>query len=503
MRFIHSIILLVLLASSVRADHRAALVIANSDYEGAALTSPPRDGAAVAKALEAHGFRTDTLENQKQKEFRRALESWAHTVPTRSTAVIYFSGYALPGTPGTPGTPGIDRTGDDTFLLPVDAKVNDERDAGHRGFGIKSLLQLLKERCGARNIIIIIDGFQPYPKNAFERTGPVAPSDLPDHVLLCFAAEPGETIARANGALSPMASALVKHLGDDSLSPVQAFIAASAWSRSTLEASITLAGPATQVVAPPSEFRKGDKAGDEWINRQGMVFCWCPPGKYTMGSPADVPGRDDDEKQVEVVFAEGFWIGKYEVTLRENPRRQTPRGMLGTQPNHPLTMTQHNDGRGAAKRTLTEAERKAGRLPADWEYDLPTEQEWEYATRAGTTSRFYFGDRIEELPKHANFADKSAYHSGDFYLNYAHRTLDDGSPSVALVGKYKPNPWGLHDVYGNVAEWCAGQEMRGGSYLSVAENCRSAFRHHWPERQQRDFIGFRFVIRKVQADTKK
>jgi len=484
------------LSHEASADHRVALLIANSAYEGSALRTPAPSVRAIDAALVLHGFRTDSLENLKQQDFRKAIENWAATVPTNATAVIYFTGYALPG----------DVKGKaDTCLMPVDAKAQNERDAGSRGYGVRELLDMLGSRCGAQNIIVLVDGSFAWPKQSFERTGAVAMDDLPANTMLAFAAEPGHVVEQNSGDLSPMATALTKQLSHAKVAPINAIKASAAWVRSTLNESLTLAGQATQPIAAPTEFRKGVKAGDEWVNGQGMVFCWCPPGSYTMGSPDDMPGKFDDEAQSQVTFTEGFWISKYEVTIRENPRKSNPRNMIGKEKNHPVTMIHHGDGRSMARKTLTEAERKAGHLPADWEYDLPTEKEWEYAARAGSKSRFYFGDDISQLPLHANFADKAAYDSGDFYLNYAHRTLDDGSAEIAKVGSYKPNPWGLNDVYGNVAEWCAGQEIRGGSFLSTPENCRSAYRHHWPERNERNFIGYRFVIRKVitGSDTKK
>ncbi len=137
-------------------------------------------------------------------------------------------------------------------------------------------------------------------------------------------------------------------------------------------------------------------------------------------------------------------------------------------------------------------------MPNDWEYALPTEEQWEYAARAGTTGEYYFGVDISLLPKHANFADKSSYDSLSVYSNYAHRTLDDGEAGLSEVGRYLPNPWGLYDVYGNVAEWCDNSVVRGGSWVSVAECCTSTYWDKRGDRDQEPYIGSRFVIRKVR-----
>ena len=178
------------------------------------------------------------------------------------------------------------------------------------------------------------------------------------------------------------------------------------------------------------------------------------------------------------------------------------RASIATEDNHPQDMANQSKDGGRALRALNEAGWKAGSLPADWEYALPSEDQWEYAARAGTTTRFYFGDDIRELRKHANFADSSYYDTKDIYSNSAHRTMDDGFPQLAPVGSLAPNPWGLHDVYGNLAEWCDNRATRGGSWVSSAENCRSAYRHTFGDRDNEIFIGIRFIIRKKQSEAK-
>lgn len=166
-------------------------------------------------------------------------------------------------------------------------------------------------------------------------------------------------------------------------------------------------------------------------------------------------------------------------------------------------MINHDDAKRMTTRTLSEDERKNGCLPSDWEYSLPTEEQWEYAARSGTTTRCYLGDDLQQLPQHANFGDKSFYESKAIYSNPAHRTLDDGSVRQSIVGSYQPNPWGLYDVYGNAAEWCINTAIRGGSWVSVAENCRSAYRDSFSSRNEQNFIGYRLVIQRKLSQPSK
>ena len=231
-----------------------------------------------------------------------------------------------------------------------------------------------------------------------------------------------------------------------------------------------------------------------------------------MGSPAGARISDEDETVVEVEFDHGFWLGKYEFTRREI-KTMTGRHTYMTGGDHksqPLDKARKDD----PSKWLEILNKSA---PNGWVYDLPSESEWEYAARAGTTSTFYFGENPADLPKHANFADVSLRNHEDGYFTHAHRTWNDGHMQTANVGSYPPNPWGFHDIYGNVAEMTstpyhpkrtppkefdnvAGYATRGGSWLSIPDYCRSAFRNqfsfHGSEAVKPNHTGFRFVLRR-------
>ena len=144
---------------------------------------------------------------------------------------------------------------------------------------------------------------------------------------------------------------------------------------------------------------------------------------------------------------------------------------------------------------------------------MPTEAEWEYACRAGKRTRFFFGNEQSELFKFANFCD-AANRSG-----YAWQVFDknDGYDKVAPVGSFAPNDWKLHDMVGNVSEWCSDfygpypdiqqvdnpkgpdfgerRVLRGGSWASAGEYCRSAARTDFLlPRPPSGSVGFRVVI---------
>jgi formylglycine-generating enzyme required for sulfatase activity len=230
-----------------------------------------------------------------------------------------------------------------------------------------------------------------------------------------------------------------------------------------------------------------------------MKFRWCPPGEFKMG---------ESPNQVDVKLTCGFWLGKYEVT--QGQYRQVmndPFPDLRCDDTVPAgadadTLPVMSVSRSDAVefcRLLTGQERRAGRLPSGWEYRLPTEAQWEYACRASTQTRYCFGDDESQLGKFAWYEDNA-----------------DGRTHE--VGQKLPNAWGLHDMHGNVCEWCrdayqdtlvGGEDpevvkargsgsdgvFRGGSWFSDSAGCRpAAHRHRLTQSHQSRDLGFRIAL---------
>ena len=267
---------------------------------------------------------------------------------------------------------------------------------------------------------------------------------------------------------------------------------------------------------PSSNFTGSNPGAERKIG--GIKFCWAPPGRYLMGSPTDEPERRPDEAQVEVTISRGFWVGKYEVTQKQwkevvgvFPGKYTA-GEGDDFPVYDINFAAAED----FCRLLTEQCHRSGTLPREWEIRLPTEAQWEYACRAGTITATSFGPSLSS--RQANFQGKP-YNGGK------------EGPSLkrtAPVGSYPANPWGLHDVHGNVFEWCrdwyrfrkpggrdpdlyspkilatpsehgdVSRVRRGGCYADEGWPCRSAFRLRFEPERSHDHIGFRVVaVRKM------
>ena len=167
-----------------------------------------------------------------------------------------------------------------------------------------------------------------------------------------------------------------------------------------------------------------------------MAFVWIEPGVFQMGSPASEEGRDSDEGPLhEVELSRGFWLGKYEVTQGEWEAVMGTRPWRGkdyVQPNssHPAVYISWNDVQAFIDMLNTAA--------GEVVYRLPTEAEWEYACRAGTTTRWSFGDDVSQLTD---------------YAWYGGNACSEGECYARVVGTKLPNPWKLHDMHGNVFEW--------------------------------------------------
>ena len=269
------------------------------------------------------------------------------------------------------------------------------------------------------------------------------------------------------------------------------------------ESVLETLGKPSKALSPPSKMIPGGKAGDEWVGPRGMVYCWCPPGSFTMGSPQSEKGRFLDEEQRNVEIQEGFWMAKYEWP-RGLWRGNFNRSAIGSHKLDPVNMvSQSKDTPAREIKPMNEAAKKSGLLPQGWEFGLPSESQWEYAARAGTTTAYFFGVEHSQISKYANFADKAWFDTGETYANHAHRSLSDGYSKLAPVGSMQPNNWGLHDMLGNVAEWTDDAVMRGGSWVSTPRNCRCAHRQKMGDRDQRNYLGIRVVIRKSSTATPK
>ncbi|MDA0590741.1 MAG: SUMF1/EgtB/PvdO family nonheme iron enzyme, partial [Planctomycetota bacterium] len=178
----------------------------------------------------------------------------------------------------------------------------------------------------------------------------------------------------------------------------------------------------------------------------GMQMIFCPPGTFSMGSPSSETGRGGDETQHSVTLTNGFYLGKYEITQAQyetvmNGNSEGLNAKPSQWPNNddrPVEKVSWNDAQVFLTR-LNSIEQTAGRLPNGWKYVLPTEAEWEYACRAGTTTAYSWGNDINST--HANWNWDGGPNDG----NDAKQTLN--------VGQYAANPWGFFDMHGNVWEW--------------------------------------------------
>jgi formylglycine-generating enzyme required for sulfatase activity len=236
--------------------------------------------------------------------------------------------------------------------------------------------------------------------------------------------------------------------------------------------------------------------GKSITNSLGMKFMLIPAGSFMMGSLPDEPERlQGEEANHKVTIKKPFYMQTTEVTQAHWKRvmQDNPSAFKDCGDNCPVQKVTWHDAQAFIRWLNT--------LEGTDKYRLPTEAEWEYACRAGTTTPFYTG--------HCISADQANYNG-----NYPFRGCPAGKrrKSIVRVEKFPPNGWGLYDMHGNVSEWCQDwygeysvdhvtdpegpssgtyRVFRGGSWLSRAGYSRSACRMgHYPSTRE-DHIGFR------------
>ena len=273
-----------------------------------------------------------------------------------------------------------------------------------------------------------------------------------------------------------------------------------------------------------------------------LPMAWIPPGTFTMGSPDAEQGRKADESpQTTVTLTKGYWLGNTEVTIGEwkavtgqslrekvtkllndetlydfDGKKMNERDFMHFDKNDPDKIMANEDDRLPMYfvswneamefcHKLTEQEHAHGRLPAGYAYTLPTEAQWEYACRAGTTGPAYSDSSLDDI----------AWYVKNSFRGYTGKGLGNPPAGPRHVGAKLPNQWGMQDILGNIWEWCrdwygpyaggrvtdpTGPETgsykvnRGGSFGSGANDERSANRAKNPPNEDSAYRGFRVAL---------
>jgi formylglycine-generating enzyme required for sulfatase activity len=304
-----------------------------------------------------------------------------------------------------------------------------------------------------------------------------------------------EPLAEEPPAAPPLLVEPVEAVADEPAAPRRAatpvFAVADADVLAALFSKVAAArlptAPAPPVTSPATAAPARDRFYRLFVPRaegpaEGLAvqFAWIPPGEFRMGD-----GQIEEEKPVrKVTISKGFYMGVYQVTQSQWKAVMNYSGSRFRGDNLPVEMVSWTECEGFCER-MRELTGKSVRLP--------TEAEWEYACRAGTTTAFYTGDGEAAMRQAGRYQGNSDWHTHP-------------------VGKLAANAWGLHDLHGNVWEWCQdwygpypaadqtdprgsdageGRVVRGGSWRDPAEGCRASSRGSVDPTSRFFEIGFR------------
>ncbi len=463
-----------------------ALVIGNGSYAAgeAPMNVPVRNAQSLAEELRRNGFMVELHENLRKDAMERVVRTFAERIERGDCVLLFFSGYAVQ----------VERS---IYLVPVDADIWTAREVGLQSIALAAVTGAFED-AGAKVKLLILDASR---RNPFERrfrtlSSGLAPTALPDGSVLISAAGAGEVADDGDGETSIFLGELLKEMRAPDLTVQDIFDrtrigvdratngAQRPFVLSTLGQDLYLAPRKGAPVPAPTEPEPSPAAMPAGEPTPGSVFRDCErcPDVVVIAPGAFAMGSDDFETEKPVhraVIAKPFAMGRSEVTLAQwdacvadGGCTGRPNGQGRGPGNLPAAALSWHD----AVAYVTWLSRVSGHT-----YRLPTETEWEYAARGGTATAYWWG------------AD-----AGVGFANCRGCGGDGGRRAVA-VGTYRPNPFGLVDTAGNVAEWvadcwtesyrdargeagmratgaCKQRVVRGGSFDSGPRYVRSASR---------------------------
>ena len=543
---------------------RLALVIANADYTiGSTLpASTVTDAGNLATELRHSGFEVELKKNLGRQEMQSAIDALTNRISPGASVLLYFSGFGVQ----------VDRR---SYLFPINANSYNESDVRKDGISVDSVLTEL-QRKGAKVKILILDAARrsPFERRFRPSAEGLAAVNAPENTLALYSSVPGK-ISERSGTSGVFMSELIKAIrfasGATSASvtaedlfnrlKIDVYSASSGeqapWVSSSLVEAFYFstqniaprARPDLATVTPAAKQPLKENVPLSYQNEievaDGDHFKECPScpemvvvsnGDYLMGAPDSEPERADNElPQHRVKIPQRFAVGKLMVTREEfdkfvketdyDPgdkcwtregdadRERTGRSYrnpgFDQDGTHPVVCINWDD----AKAYVAWLSKKTGKL-----YRLPSESEWEYVARAGTTTPFWWGSSIS--PDNANYDYTSTYGSDGSKGEIRGKTVP--------ADMFKANAWGLYQVGGNAFEWvedcwndtydhdepsddgvriaenwtrrseadvhaggCSRHVRRGGAWSAPAKWLRSAYRDQRPTRIRAANTGLR------------
>ncbi len=505
--------------SPTNTANKIALVIGNRNYEYGVLTNTLNDAQDMAQVLKNIGFDVTLETNLNRRAMNDAIHHFGERLKqTHSIGWFYFSGH---------GT----RAGNENYLLPTDnGGIRKQSDLQYEAIPASRVLRTMNDAKTALNIIVL-DACRNQPYRSAGKNNERGLTRMQGQgSIIAFATAEGKTALdisrnKRNGLFTShlvdaLKTAYEKHQRiDDMFMQVGKAVSAESdggqqpWYNSSLRDIYCVGGcqtvpptptvtvqaeppsvyiPPAQPSTPPAGTRFRDRLAD---GSPGPQMVWLPAGRFQMGDLQG--GGDSDEQPVHWVSVQRFAIGTHEVTFAEYDRfaqatgRQKPTDRGWGRGKRPVINVSWDDATAYAEWLTQQTDRQ---------YRLPTEAEWEYAARAGTTTKYWWGNDIGR--------NRAACDGCGAKWGW------DAKRMTAPVGSFSANPWGLYDTVGNVWEWtcsefenkytgienkCISQKsgspraLRGGAWNYGPGSVRAAYRGRY-SRDDRDYdVGLRLA----------